>query len=72
MDVVYQWSPLTMGWCLECHWEPADDAKIAEAERFAARYYEEGWEDEHSLYPKSIDSSYGVLNGPIDCAACHY
>ena len=71
-DVLWQWSPLTMGWCLECHKEPLEDeAKLAAAERNAARYAEQGRES-HGLYPRSIDSEYGVGKGPIDCVACHY
>lgn len=72
-DVIYQWAPLTMGWCLECHKKPQEDeAKLQSAEGNAARFAEPGREAHHSMYPKSIDSQYGVLNGPIDCAACHY
>ncbi len=71
-DVIYQWAPLTMGWCLECHWKPQEDEdKLRSASTNAARFAEPGPES-HGLYPKSIDSQYGVLNGPIDCAACHY
>ncbi len=71
-DVLWQWPPLTMGWCLECHKQPGDDeAKLAAAARNAARYAEEGRES-HGLYPRSIDSRYGELKGPIDCVACHY
>jgi hypothetical protein len=71
-DVLYKWAPLTMGWCLECHREPADDeTKLAAAERNAAEFGEPERES-HGLYPKSIDSWYGVTKGPIDCAACHY
>ncbi len=71
-DVLYQWSSLTMGWCLECHREAAEDeAKLAAAAANEARFGEEGRES-HGLYPKSIDSWYGVTKGPIDCVACHY
>ena len=71
-DVLWQWSPLTMGWCLGCHKErPDDEAQIAEARAIAERYGREGAESK-GLYPLSIDSDYGVLKGPIDCAACHY
>jgi hypothetical protein len=71
-DVLYQWAPLTMGWCLQCHRQPGDDeAKLEKAARNAEKFGEPGRE-EHSLYPKSIDSRYGVTKGPIDCAACHY
>lgn len=71
-DVIYQWAPLTMGWCLECHKEPQEDeAKLAAAARNAAAFGVRGREA-HGLYPRSIDSDYGVLSGPIDCVACHY
>jgi hypothetical protein len=71
-DVIWRWSPLTMGWCLECHKEPQEDeAKLAAAARNESMFAAEGRES-HGLYPRSIDSQYGVLNGPIDCAACHY
>lgn len=71
-DVLWQWAPLTMGWCLECHKEqPEDEAQLAAARRNAERFGREGREP-HGLYPLSIDSDYGVLNGPIDCVACHY
>jgi hypothetical protein len=71
-DVVWRWAPLTMGWCLDCHRKPQEDeAKLAEAERLAAQFGAAGRES-RGLYPRALDSSYGVLNGPIDCAACHY
>jgi hypothetical protein len=71
-DVLYKWAPLTMGWCLECHKKPQEDeAKLAAAAKSAAAFGERGREA-HGLYPRSIDSDYGVLSGPIDCAACHY
>lgn len=71
-DVLYQWAPLTMGWCLECHREPGDDEeKLAKAEANNEKFYHSG-QEHHSLYPISIDSWYGVTKGPIDCAACHY
>jgi hypothetical protein len=71
MDVVYQFAPLTMGWCLECHREPADEAALADAARIAEKFEQSGPES-RGLYPISIDSDYGVTRGPIDCAACHY
>jgi hypothetical protein len=71
-DVLYRWAPLTMGWCLECHREPGEDeAKLAAAARNAELFAREGRES-HGLYPRTIDSDYGVTKGPIDCAACHY
>ena len=71
MDVVYQWAPLTMGWCLKCHWQPADPDKLAAAASIAEVYSSPGTES-RGLYPRSIDSDYGVTRAPIDCVACHY
>ncbi len=71
-DVLWQWAPLTMGWCFECHWEAQEDEdKLARAAELAARFGDDGRES-HGLYPTAIDSDYGVRTGPIDCAACHY
>lgn len=70
-DVLYRFASLTMGWCLECHLEPADEEKVAEARRVGERFKAAGSES-RGLYPRSIDSDYGVTKGPIDCAACHY
>ncbi len=71
-DVLWQWAPLTMGWCLECHRQPTEDeAKLAAAARNAEKYDVDGRES-HGLYPKTIDSQYGINKGPIDCASCHY
>lgn len=71
MDVVYQVAPLTMGWCLDCHWQPASPEKLAEARRLARRYAVPGRE-ERGLYPAAIDQAYGETRAPIDCATCHY
>lgn len=70
-DVIRLNQPLTMGWCLGCHRQAADEQKLAAAEAIAAEYGASGRESQ-GLYPRSIDSDYGVTRGPIDCAACHY
>jgi hypothetical protein len=70
-DVLYRSSPLTMGWCLECHLQPADEEALTKAARTAAKFEAAGYES-RGLYPRSIDSDYGVTKAPIDCAACHY
>ena len=71
-DVLWQWAPLTMGWCLECHKQPGEDeAKLAAAASNFEKFGEQGRES-HGLYPRTIDSDYGITKGPIDCAACHY
>ncbi len=70
-DVLYQYSSLTMGWCLSCHRQPADAERRAKAERTAVKFELPG-RDSTGLYPRSIDSKYGMTRGPIDCVACHY
>ena len=75
MDRVYQWAPLTMGWCLECHRGAPRDTDFATDHVLSTlhpppRAPEDRQED--SFYPKNIDSQYGDFRGPTDCAACHY
>lgn len=75
MDRVYQWAPLTMGWCLECHRSQPEATDVATDHRLArsartARAPEE--RQEASLYPTTIDQRYGASRAPIDCLACHH
>ncbi len=75
MDRVYQWAPLTMGWCLECHRQPPRESDIA-TDHVLTRLYPPPQAPEGrqggSFYPRAIDSRYGDSRGPIDCASCHY
>jgi len=75
MDRVYQWAPLTMGWCLSCHRGEPRDTDVATDHLLTALHPPpqppDGRQDE-SFYPRSIDSQYGAFRGPTDCAACHY
>ena len=62
MDVVYQYSKLTMGWCINCHREEEIDTDNP--------YY-------HDLYDKWIDKYHGEeitvdMIGGRECAKCHY
>ena len=75
MDRVYQWAPLTMGWCLECHRQPPSEGDVATDHTLArdnppprapAPRQPEGF------YPRDIDTDYGRTRAPTDCAACHY
>lgn len=75
MDRVYQWAPLTMGWCLECHRSEPQDSDVftdhiisQSVEPIAAP----GELQELSYYPRNIDTQYGASRAPTDCAACHY
>lgn len=75
MDRVYQWAPLTMGWCLECHRSAPVDTDISTDHALSAMNpppatpYER---QEGSFYPSAIDTQYGATRAPTDCAACHY
>jgi hypothetical protein len=75
MDRVYQWAPLTMGWCLECHRQPPAETDVATdyilTHRFPTPEMPEGRQPK-GLYPVRISSEYGAWRGPIDCLACHY
>ena len=62
MDEVYQYSKLTMGWCVNCHRETEIDTENP--------YY-------HDLHEKWIDKYHGEevtvdMIGGRECAKCHY
>lgn len=63
MDELYQYSPLTMGWCIDCHRETKVDLKGNE-------YYEK--------IHKQLADKYGVEQvtaaqlGGLECGKCHY
>lgn len=62
MDVVYQYSDLTMGWCINCHRETNVNTKGND-------YYDNLVElhQEHSKEPLKVQDI-----GGIECAKCHY
>lgn len=63
MEEMYQYSPLTMGWCIDCHRETKVDLKGNE-------YYEK--------IHKELADKYGVEQvtvaqlGGLECGKCHY
>ena len=63
MDEMYQFSPLTMGWCINCHKETEVDLKGNE---YYAKIHEE------------LSKKYGVEKvtvaqmGGMECGKCHY
>ena len=63
MDELYQYSPLTMGWCIDCHRDTKVDLKGNE-------YYEK--------IHKQLADKYGVEQvtaaqlGGLECGKCHY
>jgi len=62
MEVVYQYAPLTMGWCINCHRETEVNSKGNE-------YYSKLIElhEEHSKEPMVVEDI-----GGLECAKCHY
>ena len=62
MEEVYQYSKLTMGWCVNCHRETEIDTENP--------YY-------HDLHKDWIDKYHGEevtvdMIGGRECAKCHY
>ncbi|NNL09649.1 MAG: c-type cytochrome [Croceitalea sp.] len=63
MEIMYQYSPLTMGWCINCHRET--NVQVADN-----AYYEKIHEE--------LSKKYGVENltaaqmGGLECGKCHY
>ena len=63
MDELYQFSPLSMGWCIDCHKETNVDIKGNE---YYAKIHDE------------LANKYGVENvtvaqlGGKECGKCHY
>ncbi|NVK53857.1 MAG: c-type cytochrome [Flavobacteriaceae bacterium] len=63
MDEVYQFSPLTMGWCIDCHKETKVDLK---GNAYYTKIHEE------------LAKKYGVKSvtvaqlGGLECGKCHY
>jgi mono/diheme cytochrome c family protein len=67
MDVAKQFSPLTMGWCIECH------SKTEVPGMKDNPYYEEFHKKLAEKYRGKSDSLITVARmGGIECAKCHY
>src|SRR5690606_25556046 len=63
MEVVYQYSPLTMGWCINCHREtPLNTQGNAYYDNLVKLH-----EGENSGKPFTVSS-----NGGTECSKCHY
>lgn len=63
MEVVYQYSKLTMGWCISCHRETQINSK-------GNAYYDklvEMHEESNGKDPYTVEN-----NGGLECAKCHY
>ena len=66
MDVLYQYSELTMGWCINCHRET--NVKMKDN-----GYYDQLHEDLKVIYKEEGIEEYKVEHiGGLECAKCHY
>ncbi|AEV32909.1 cytochrome c2 [Owenweeksia hongkongensis DSM 17368] len=64
MEEVYQYSPLTMGWCVNCHRETK--VKVESND-----YYTEMHEKLKEKYGKDANITVEMIGG-LECGKCHY
>ncbi len=65
MDQVYQYSPLSMGWCINCH-------RNTEVQFASNNYYSTYTKIHEGLKNKSIDKVTVETIGGTECQKCHY
>ncbi|HEA23265.1 MAG TPA: c-type cytochrome [Pricia antarctica] len=63
MEIMYQYSSLTMGWCINCHRET--EVKVE-----GNAYYEKIHEELQKKY--GVESFTAAQMGGIECGKCHY
>lgn len=63
MEVLYQYAPLTMGWCIECHRETNVDVQNNE-------YYQKIHQELATKY--GVEQLTVAQFGGLECAKCHY
>jgi hypothetical protein len=63
MDEMYQFSPLTMGWCINCHRETKVDLKGTE-------YYDKIHKELAKKY--NVGQVTVAQLGGLECGKCHY
>ena len=63
MEIMYQYSPLTMGWCINCHRET--NVKVQDNE-----YYTKIHEELSKKY--GVDQLTAAQMGGLECGKCHY
>ncbi|NNK82878.1 MAG: c-type cytochrome [Flavobacteriaceae bacterium] len=63
MEILYQYSPLTMGWCINCHRETNVDVKDN-------AYYEKIHEELSKKY--GVEKLTAAQMGGLECGKCHY
>jgi cytochrome c2 len=64
MEEVYQYSPLTMGWCIECHRE-------TKVQMDKNDYYKEMHANLKDKYGSDADITVEMIGG-LECGKCHY
>lgn len=64
MEEVYQYSPLTMGWCVNCHRETKVQVESND-------YYTEMHEKLKEKYGKDANITVEMIGG-LECGKCHY
>lgn len=64
MEEVYQYSPLTMGWCINCHRETKVQVESND-------YYAEMHERLKEKYGEDADITVEMIGG-LECGKCHY
>lgn len=68
MDVVYQAAPLSMGWCLECHRNPAPN--LRPQSEITNMLYDPVASNYHPF--ADADRKQNIIQPPESCGACHY
>lgn len=63
MEIMYQYSPLTMGWCINCHRET--NVKVEDN-----AYYDKIHEELSKKY--GVDKLTAAQMGGLECGKCHY
>ncbi len=63
MEIMYQYSPLTMGWCIDCH--RTTNVKVA-----GNAYYEKIHDELSKKY--GVNQLTAAQMGGIECGKCHY
>ncbi|MBT4918209.1 MAG: cytochrome c3 family protein [Flavobacteriaceae bacterium] len=63
MEIMYQHSPLTMGWCIDCHRETNVDLENND-------YYEKIHEELSKKY--NVEKLTAAELGGLECGKCHY
>jgi cytochrome c553 len=69
MERVYQWAPLTMGWCVNCHRN--DDYVTEFRKNWSAAQKKLKGQGERSLVDQML-SHPDPHNAEVSCSTCHY